>query len=416
MTPSTTPLGDLPVLQRPSYRYLLAGQSISFLGDAMANVALAFGLIELGGSAAALGVVFTSKSLALLGCLMLGGVLADRMPRRALLVAMDIVRVGSQGALAAHLLGSEPRVWVIALLSAVTGAATGLSQPAAPGLLTAVVAPEQLLRANALGSLGYALARMSGPVLAGLLVARWGAGWAIAADAATFAVSALLVARVRTPGAAIIPRRSLWVDLHEGWRAFRARRWLWTFVTWLSFSSLLYGCWTIVAPLVAARDLGGAAAWGFIISMQGVGGILGGFVALRIAPRRPLLFVVGALTPFFLPLALFAAGMPLGVIAAGALLAEIGLALSSTVGDSAVQRHIEPELLSRISAYRRLGPAATQPVGLALWGPLAALVSLDGALWLAFALHTLGCLLLLGVAEVRGLPAHPARPFVRDTS
>jgi hypothetical protein len=408
MTHSATLPDALRVLREPSYRYLLAGQSVSFLGDAMANVALAFALVELGGSAAALGIVFTAKSLALLGCLLAGGVLADRLSRQALLVVMDWVRVISQGAIAVHLLAGEPRVWCIALLSAVSGAATGLSQPAAPGLVTAIVPAEQLLRANALGSLGYSLARMTGPVIAGLLVARSGAGWALAADAATFAVSAVLVARVRAPVTAMVPSRSLLADLHGGWQAFRARKWLWTFVTWLAFSSLLYGCWTIIGPLVAARDLGGAAAWGFIISAQGVGGILGGFIALRINPRRPLFFAAAALAPFFLPLALFALRSPLAIIALGALLAEVGLTLSSTVGDSAVQRHIEPALLSRITAYRRLGPAAAQPIGLALWGPLAAVVSLDGALWLAFVLQLVVTLALLSVSEVRQLPAHPA--------
>jgi MFS family permease len=408
MTHSPAPLADLRVLQGQNYRYLLAGQSVSFLGDAMANVALAFALIEIDGSAGALGIVFTAKSLALVGCLLLGGVVADRLRRQVVLVSMDLIRVVSQGAIAVHLIASAPSVWSIALLSAVTGAATGLSQPAAPGLLTAVVPPEQLLRANALGSLGYSLARMSGPVIAGLLVASWGAGWALAADAATFAVSALLVARVRAPAAAVVQSRSLLADLHDGWHAFRTRTWLWAFVAWLSFSSLLYGCWTIIGPLVAARDLGGAAAWGFIISAQGVGGILGGFIALRINPQRPLLFAAAALAPFFLPLALFAAGLPLGIIAMGALFAEVGLVLSSTVGDSAVQRHIEPALLSRITAYRRLGPATAQPIGLALWGPLAAIISLDGALWLAFVLQILGTVVLLSVAEVRHLTAQPA--------
>jgi hypothetical protein len=99
--------------------------------------------------------------------------------------------------------------------------------------------------------------------------------------------------------------------------------------------------------------------------------------------------------------------MPVEVIAMGALLAEVGLMLSSTVWESVLQRHIEPGLLSRISAYRRLGPSVLQPIGLAVWGPLAAVLSLDGALWLAFALQLGGALVLLAVRQVRQLPAHP---------
>jgi hypothetical protein len=81
--------------------------------------------------------------------------------------------------------------------------------------------------------------------------------------------------------------------------------------------------------------------------------------------------------------------------------------LSLTVWESAFQRHVEPELLSRLTAYRRLGPAALQPIGLALWGPIAALLSLDNALWLAFGLQLLGVLAILSVPDVRQLPAYP---------
>jgi hypothetical protein len=390
-------------------RYLLAGQTISFLGDAMANVALAFALIALGGSATLLGLVFSVKSIALVACLVAGGVLADRCSKRALLVTLDLVRALSQGGIAALLLGGYPSVWGITALSAVTGAATGLAQPAYPGLLTAIVQPALLQPANALGSLGYSLGRMSGPIIGGLLVANFGGGWALAADAASFAASAMLLSRIQLARAAGARGGSLLLELRAGWQAFRTRRWLWAFVAWLSYFNLLYGCWTIVGPLAAARDLGGARAWGFIISAQGVGGILGGLIALRLDPRRPLPFAIAALAGFFLPLALFALRTPVEVIAAGALLAEIGLMFSSTVWESTLQRHIPRELLSRISAYKRIGPSALQPVGLALWGPLAAATTLDTALWLAFALQLFGALVLLTLREIRQLPAHPSR-------
>lgn len=131
----------------------------------MANVALAFALIGLGGSASLLGLVFSVKSLALVACLLVGGVLADRCSKRALVITLDIVRALSQGGIAALLLGGAPSVWGIAALSAVTGAATGLAQPAYPGLLTTLVQPALLQPANALGSLGYSLGRMSGPIM-----------------------------------------------------------------------------------------------------------------------------------------------------------------------------------------------------------------------------------------------------------
>ena len=203
---------SLSVLRERPYRLLFAGQAVSLLGDSMVNVSLAFAVIGLGGSATEIGLVFAARSLALIGCLLAGGVVADRVPRRTVLIGADLVRVASQGALAAALILGEPSAWVLAALSTVTGAATGFFNPASTGFLPSVVSPERLQQANALRGLASSAGRIAGPIVAGVLVATAGAGWALAVDAATFAVSAAFLARIRAAArrgraARLVPRR-----------------------------------------------------------------------------------------------------------------------------------------------------------------------------------------------------------------
>jgi predicted MFS family arabinose efflux permease len=316
--------------------------------------------------------------------------------------------VVSQGALAAVLIAGEPDFWVIGALSAITGVATGFFNPTATGFLPAVVSPAGLQQANALRGLLSSIARIGGPSLAGLLVVTAGAGWALAVDASTFAISAALLSRIRTaeqpkPD----PAKSFLADLREGWDAFRSRTWLWSFVAWFSFGNLLYGCWAIVGPLVAERDLGGAGAWGLIVAASGAGGVVGGLLALRAKPRRPLLFAALGLSILFVPLALLALGLPAPLVAAGAIASETGMVLSLSVWESTLQRHVPAATLARVSAYDWFGSLAFLPVGLALWGSLANAIGYDSALWLAFALHVTSVIPLLAVRDIRRLAAYP---------
>ena len=138
------------VLRQREYRLLFCGYAASLLGDGMVNVALAFAVLGLGGSASELGLVLAGRTFALVACLLAGGVVADRVSRRSVMVAADVTRLLSQGVLAALLIAGHPPIAAIVLLTAVTGAATGFFNPASTGLLPLVVEPAQLQQANGL--------------------------------------------------------------------------------------------------------------------------------------------------------------------------------------------------------------------------------------------------------------------------
>ena len=395
------------VLRQRDYRLLAGAHGVSVLGDRIVVVALAFAVLELGGGPSAVGLVFACRSLASVGSLLAGGVVADRLPRRAVMVTADLMRVASQASAAALLISGAAEVWMLAVFAAVSGAAGGFFNPAATGLMPQVVAPELLGQANGLRATLAAAGELAGPVVGGVLVVTVGTGWAFAVDAATFAVSAALLVRLRPPARADRAPTAFLADLVEGWQAFRARTWVWGSVALIAVSNMLWGAWTALGPVVADRSLGGAAVWGTILGCLGAGGLIGGLAATRITPRRPLVVVALGGVVFAVPLGVLASGAPAVAVAASALASGAALMAGNTIWESTIQRHIPPASLSRVSAYDWFGSEAFYPLGLALWGPLATVIGIQTALWVAFGLLAATALALLALREVRELPAYP---------
>jgi len=395
-------LGDsLGVLRRRDFRLLFVGQGVSVLGDRMVAVALAFAVLEVGGSASELGLVLGLAWAPLVVTVLAGGVVADRTSRRGVMVAADLVRVVSQGAMAALVIAGEAEVWMLAALAGITGGATGFFNPASTGLLPEVVPDEELQPANALRSTAVSASEILGPIVAGAIVAAAGAGWAIAVDAGTFAVSAVSLMMLRPPARERRAPGSFVSDLREGWTEFRSRRWVWTFVVYAAVGNMLWGAWTALGPIVAHRDLGGAAVWGSILGAVGIGALVGSAFATRARPRRPLL-LVGLMEGLFgLPLAFLAAAAPAALIAFAAFLSGIGLMLGMSVWQSTLQRYIPAGSLSRVSAYDWFGSFALYPLGLAAWGSIAGAIGIHTALWLAFGLFALSAAAILAVPDVR---------------
>ena len=150
--------------------------------------------------------------------------------------------------------------------------------------------PERLQQANGVRATAMSAGEIGGPVLAGVLVAAVGAGWALAFDAASFAASALLLVGVRVPAArrARGRRRSGPTCARAGRRS-AGTTWVWTFVLWASLANVTWGAWSVLGPVIADTELGGPAAWGAINAALGVGALIGAVAAIRQMPRRPIL-------------------------------------------------------------------------------------------------------------------------------
>jgi predicted MFS family arabinose efflux permease len=396
---------SLAVLRGREFRLLLAGRSVSVLGDRMVSVALAFAVLEVGGSASEVGLVLACATFPMVASVLVGGVVGDRLSRRAVMLGADALRLVSQGAMAVLLLTGSAEVWSLAALAAVTGVGTGFFGPASTALLPEVVPAEQLQPANALRSSAASGAEIVGPLLAGVLVATAGAGWAIAVDAATFAVSAACLALMRLSARPGREQASFLAELRDGWTAFRSRRWVWSVVVYFAIANATWGAWSALGPIVADRDLGGAAAWGIVLGAIGAGALAGSLVAVRVDPRRPLRFVALMEGLFGLPLLFLAAGAPTALLVVGAALSGAGMMLGMSVWDSTLQRNVPGESLSRVSSYDWFGSFLFFPLGLAIWGPLAGAIGIATALGVAVALFAASVLALLALPDVRGFRA-----------
>ena len=392
---------SLGALREREYRLFFAGQSVSLLGDGMVGVALSFAVLDLTGKAADLGYVFAARSVPLVGFLLVGGVFADRLSRRAVMVGADLVRVGTQGGLAALLLTGHAHLWQVIVLQTIGGAASAFFDPALTGLTPLLVSREHLQQANALRGLSTSAGVIAGPAIAGVLVATAGPGWALAADAVTFAVSATCLAALRLPPHARLPKQRFLHDLRDGWHEFSSRTALWSAVIAASIANMLSAPFFVLGAAIAKSDLGGAGAWALILSAFGIGAFAGGVVALRLRPHRPFVAAFVAYLPFGFPSALLAFHASAYAIAAIALVAGAGLMAGNATWETALQRMIPPAVLSRVTAYDWFGSLAGQPLGYALVGPATAALGTTATLLLAAGVTTTSNLVVLSLPSIR---------------
>ena len=391
-------------LREREFRLLFTGQLISLLGDSFTSIALAFAVLSIG-SASDLGYVFAAKSIPLVTFLLVGGVFADRLSRRAVMLTADVVRLGTQGGTAALFLTHSAHVWQVALLQAVSGTATAFFNPASTGLTPMTVSAERLQQANALRGLSMSSTGLVGLALGGAVITLAGPGWALAVDAASYGVSAYFLAQLHLPAHIPLPPQSFLRDLHDGWREFVARSWVWLIVMAAAFGNMFTSFFGVLGAVISKEDLGGALAWTVILAGLSLGSIAGGFISLRVHVRRPLLFG-SALTAFLaVPDAFLAIRASAYLIAAGAFLAGVGNMVFNSLWETTLQRHIAPAALSRVSAYDWFGSLAFQPLGLAIAGPLAAGIGTSDTLWLAAAGSVGIAAILVATPSVRAVTA-----------
>lgn len=398
----------MDVLANRDLRRFLLGYGATMLGTTMTPVALSFAVLDRGGDAGDVGLVLTAESVPLVLLLLAGGVISDRLPRRWVMVVADVVRTITQGLLAVLLIAGDPPLGVLMAAAAVVGAGTAFEGPAITALLPEITPAPLLQQANALRGIAESVGRGLGPAIGGLVVATAGAGWAVGVDALTYAVSAWCLAGLHITRQASSDEGatsgSFLGELRDGWVAFRSRTWLWVIVAqWSLLCLLVLPAYMVLGAVVADDTLGGARAWGLVLAGEGFGAVVGGLAMLRLRFRHPLVAgVIGSVT-FALPLVALAARMPVAVVTAASLVMGFCVAIFATVWDTAMQRHVEPEALSRVSSYDWFGTVATLPIGYAVIGPLSGVLGIGGALWLAAAGWTAASLVVLAVPAVREL-------------
>ncbi|MEU0989317.1 MFS transporter [Streptomyces sp. NPDC005953] len=388
-----------------NYVLLTAGAIIANLGSHGAMIAAAFAVIETGGDAGDVGLVAAARTLALVLFLLVGGAVADRLPRHRVMVAANALSCVSQAAFAVLVLGGQAELWQMMVLSALGGTGQAFFNPAAEGMLLSSVSGAQASRAFAFFRMAMHGAAIGGAAIGGAMIAAIGPGWVLAVDAVAFAVAGALRAfldvshiRPREAGGGLIS------DMREGWVEVRSRPWLWGIVAQFSVVvAVVAAAEGVYGPLVARDELGGAAPWGLALAAFGVGTVLGAILMMRWKPRRMLLAGSLCVFPLAAPSAALAVPLQVEGLIVVMLVSGIAIEVFGVAWMMALHQEIPEDKFSRVSSYDWFGSVAMVPLATALAGPAEIAFGRSTALWGCSALVVIVTALVLLVPDVRNL-------------
>ncbi len=393
-----------PLYER-NFAWYFASRFSNTLGSMMAGVALTFAVLDLTDSASALGQVLAARTIPMVLFLLFGGVIADRFPRTLVLQLSNLLSALTQGVVAWLVISGSAELWMIIVLEVFNGAVSAISFPAMASMVPQLVRREQLQPANALLSLSRGGLTIVGPTLAALLVVTVGPGWALAADALTWLLAAVLLTRVRVPPRPPAEEQPGTLrELREGWTFFVGTTWLWVVVLAFGVLNAIHtGAWFTLGPAVA-KDTIGEQGWGFVLSAESVGLLLMTVVLLRIRVRRPLLIGMLGCSLMGVPMMVLGLEPHLVGLLLTTFVAGAGIELFSMGWNLAMQENIEDRMLSRAYSYDALGSFVAMPVGQLIYGPLGEAFGYRDVLVVSGALYLFVALLVLSSRSVRNLP------------
>jgi MFS family permease len=397
------------VLTERNFRRFYTGYVTSLLGTSMSTVAVAWAVLESGGSASGLGYVMAANVVPQVILLAFAGAVADRLGRRRVMLAADVLRCGAQASLAAALFAGRPALWLFVLLAWLRGTGEAFFAPALSALTVEIAPRDQLGNANALYGLATSVTKIAGPALSGVLVAFAGPAVVVAADAASYLASVLALSLLQLPrGEKAEPggreRRILFSDMAAGWSDFRSRSWLWVVTVQFAFFNLItWAPWMLLGPVEGRSYLGGAAIWGVIMAVQGAGAIVAGLLSLGRRPRRPM--VIATLGTFCyalpdIPMALHATAP---WVAAAAFACGAGASLSNTFFGTTLQQQVPPDMLARVSSLTLFPAYGVGVLGYAIDGPLAGALGAQIVFGVGAAYGLISSAAVLTVPSVRAL-------------
>ncbi len=363
----------LSALRSRDFRLLWLSQSASVIGDALVIVAIGLYVTRLTGNPSDVGTVLAAYTVPLVLLVLFGGVIADRLPRQTVMICTDAVRCVLHGTLALLIATGAVQVWQMAVIGVLFGTAQAFFQPAYTGLVPQTVPESDIQGAQALGGMSREIASFASPALATALVLGVGGAAAFGLDAITFAVSAVMLTRVRarSRGSAGV-RTTVIGELREGWTAVRQRSWVWGTVSAFSAALLVaLAPFFVLGAAVSRHVYGTDAVFGLTNAAWGAGTITGVLIGARWRPRRPMLAGMLAAVPWPAAIALYAAGPPLTVLYPVMAAAGAGIGLFDVWWQTALAQRIPAHLLSRVSAWDWMGSLALLPAGFLLTGPVA---------------------------------------------
>jgi MFS family permease len=362
-----------PLRDRP-FRRLLAGSAISRLGDQCYLVALPWVVLQITGSAVAMGTMLMTAAIPRAVLMLMGGAVADRHSPRRIMLGTASARAVFVGAVAALLGYDLLRMWQLYLLAFGFGVADAFSAPAAAAYLPSLVGREQLVPANAAMQTTAQVTSIAGPAPAGLVITALGTAWAFLLDAVSFLfIIAALWTLPDPPRAAAPGRPPMWHAVAEGIGHVRRDAPLLALMLLAAMLNLcVTGPMNVGLAVMAKTRFGSPAAFGAAISALAAGGLAGGVVAGVWRIRRRGRFLLAASALIGVCLGLLGCLESLPAVAAVLVLMAMAAAATNIHLAAWIQGRVDPAVRGRVLSVLMLAGVGLQPVSLALAGVLAA--------------------------------------------
>ncbi len=392
----------MPVIPRAlrhrDYALLWGGQTVSVVGDGIYTIAIALEALHVSDHASTLAYVEAARIAPNALLLLFAGALVDRLPRRLVVLAANLLRAGAIAALAVLALAHALEVTELVVLSAAVGVGDAFFYPAYQAIMPELLPPELLTQGNAFNSASETVGlAFAGPAIGGVLVALGGAPTAFAVDTGSFVASALCLALMTKLPAPASSGRSMAADARQGIRWTMRQRWLWCGLLAVSLSNFAAFSPTAVTIPLIVRDVlhQGPLAFGATFGAAGAGGLVAVAMAARLgAPKRRMSAIWGAWAVASLGLLGVGVAPDVFVLAACGAVTFFGLTYGNLLWATLMQTAVPAEMLGRVSSIDWLCSICLSPLGVLFAGALAGAIGVRATVLLGAGLSTLSCLVV----------------------
>lgn len=376
----------LAPFQFREYRLLIAAVSLSIFAEGMWTVVMALQVMALVDDPAALSLVATCLAVGMVAFILVGGIAADRISQRAIIIAVEAINVVAVSVVAALGMLGALELWHMAVASAVLGIAAAFFFPAYSAYLPRILPAEQLLAANGVeGAIRPTLQQAVGPATAGVLVGLTFPSLGATTVAIIFGVGLILLVAMRPHAVAPITvdekeKSHPLADLRDGYLFVIRTRWLlWTLLFASMWVLVALGPIEVLLPFITRdRFENGEQMYGFVLAAFGVGSALGALaVSSRPLPRRYLTVMMVMWGAGSLPLAIVGATSSFTVMAVALFVVGIADGAGVVIWGTLLQRRVPTEMLGRVSSLDFFVSLAFMPASVAIAGPLSKVVPVD---------------------------------------
>lgn len=396
-------------LRHRDYALLWGGQSVSVVGDGIYTVAIALEALHISNHPIALAYVAAARVVPTAVLLLFAGALADRLPRRLVVLAADFSRGGAVAAVAVLVAVHSLDLTELVILSAVVGVGDAFFYPAYRAIMPELLPAELLTQGNAFNSASQTLgSALLGPAIGGVIIAAGGTSIAFAVDAATFVVSAMCLLAMRPVPPPASSGKSIVADARVGIRWTMRQRWLWFGILAAGVSNFAaFSPVSVTIPLIV-RDVlhQGPVAYGATFGAIGLGGLLAAVLAGRFgSPKRRVSVLWAAWAVAALALLGIGLAPDVFVVAACGAVAYFGLSYGSLLWGTLMQVAVPSEMLGRAAAVDWLFSLCLSPLGIIFAGALAEAIGARDTVLIGAAISVASCAVVF-VPGVRD-PDHP---------